>query len=81
MKNTQNDQKWKKIETFLAVIPVCRVNLEHLKMLTLEKISQSNDLTVQLQTIEIEEQIKLKEKQANNNYKSRNLNRKLTNTK
>ena len=50
-------------------------------MLTLEKISQINDLTVQLQTIEIEEQIKLKEKQANNNYKSRNLNRKLTNTK
>lgn len=37
MKNTQNDQKWKKIETFLAVIPVCRVKLEHLKMLTLEK--------------------------------------------
>ena len=52
----------KKIETFLAVIPVCRVKLEHLKMLTLEKISQINDLTVQLQTIEIEEQIKLKEK-------------------
>ena len=47
----------KKIETFLAVIPVCRVKLEHLKMLTLEKISQINDLTVQLQTIEIEEQI------------------------
>ena len=29
--------KNEKKETYLAVIPVCRVKLEHLKMLTLEK--------------------------------------------